>query len=122
MIKVSFLDVGQGDSIVITTPNPEVAYLVDIKHGRTVNDYLEENDINCLEAVFITHSDEDHVSALNRLLKNWASEKSFSPRTIKGFYINPDRYYVIEMQADAKEKGQTVKEQLGKKMKFVELC
>lgn len=121
MIKVSFLDVGQGDSIVITTPNPEVAYLVDIKHGRTVNDYLEENNINCLEAVFITHSDEDHASALNRLLKNWASEKSFSPKTIRRFYINPDRYYVIEMQADAEENGQTIKEQLGKKMKFVEL-
>ena len=58
MIKVNFLDVGQGDSIVITTPNPEVAYLVDIKDGPTVNDYMEENDINCLAAIFITHSNE----------------------------------------------------------------
>ena len=120
MIKVSFLDVGQGDSIVITTPNPEVAYLVDIKHGRTVNDYLEENDINCLAAIFITHSDEDHISGLNYLLNNWGSDESFTPKTIKGFYINPDRYYVIKTQSDAEGNGQTVGEQLGKK-KYVAL-
>ena len=118
MIKVSFLDVGQGDSIVITTPNPEVAYLVDIKHGRTVNDYMEENNINCLEAVFITHSDEDHISGLDYLLDNWGSDESFNPKTIRGFYINPDRYYVIETRTDAEENGQTVKELLGKKNRY----
>ncbi|MBC8235119.1 MBL fold metallo-hydrolase [bacterium] len=121
MIKVSFLDVGQGDSIVITTPNPEVAYLVDIKHERTVNDYLEENDINCLAAIFITHSDEDHISGINYLLNNWGSEESFNPKTIKGFYINPDRYYVIETRADAEENGQLVEEQPGKKNRYLQL-
>ena len=121
MIKVSFLDVGQGDSIVITTPDSEVAYLVDIKHERTVNDYLEDNGINCLAAIFITHSDEDHISGINYLLNNWGSEESFSPRTIKGFYINPDRYYVIETRADAEKNGQTVEEQLGKKNRYFHL-
>lgn len=121
MIKVSFLDVGQGDSIVITTPNPEVAYLIDIKHERTVNDYLEDNGINCLAAIFITHSDDDHISGINYLLNNWGSEESFSPRTIKGFYINPDRYYVIETRADAEKNGQTVEEQLGKKNRYFHL-
>lgn len=74
-LTVSFLDVGQGDCIVLQNENGN-CYLVD--GGSTSKSevgkyqmlpFLESRGIGELEAVFVTHPDEDHISGILELMR-----------------------------------------------------
>ncbi len=76
-IGINFIDVGQGDSVLINTKRG--SYLVDT--GGNVIDsfdigknitlpYLEKNGINKLRGIFITHFDDDHCKSLPLLMEN----------------------------------------------------
>jgi competence protein ComEC len=65
-MEVDFIDVGQGDSILITTPN-DSTILVDggrKSEGETVLSYLEEKGTTSLDLVVATHPDADHIGGL----------------------------------------------------------
>lgn len=72
---VTFLDVGQGDCILVETDSGEV-YLFDCgsssrkKVGQHVLiPYLKYHGIHRIDAVFVSHSDEDHISGIRELLE-----------------------------------------------------
>ncbi|NLL81526.1 MAG: DNA internalization-related competence protein ComEC/Rec2 [Tissierellia bacterium] len=74
-IEIDFIDVGQGDSILIKSQGYN--YLMDTGGSIFSNNdvgkyitlpYLEKHGIFDLEAVIITHFDEDHSQGLNALL------------------------------------------------------
>ncbi len=73
--RVTFLDVGQGDGIVIETA--QGAYLFDCgstsrkKVGEYVlKPYLKSRGIRSLRGVFVSHPDEDHMNGVLELLEN----------------------------------------------------
>lgn len=73
--KVSFLDVGQGDCIVMRNGNGN-CYMMDggstskSKVGEyQILPFLESEGIGELEAVFVTHPDEDHISGILELME-----------------------------------------------------
>ncbi|EDJ8761509.1 DNA internalization-related competence protein ComEC/Rec2 [Listeria monocytogenes] len=87
--KVSFIDVGQGDSILIQLPYNQGNYLIDTggqlpfekeawaKKRKpftigesTLTPVLKSKGINSLDKVIITHSDADHMEGLDDLQKN----------------------------------------------------
>ncbi|OQX52785.1 MAG: hypothetical protein B5M48_04725 [Candidatus Omnitrophica bacterium 4484_213] len=62
-LKIHFIDVGEGDSILIEAPNGEAA-LVDAGNlisGFWVAEYLKENGIQDLEYLIFTHPHLDHI-------------------------------------------------------------
>ncbi|MBQ4537167.1 MAG: DNA internalization-related competence protein ComEC/Rec2 [Lachnospiraceae bacterium] len=72
---VTFLDVGQGDCICLQTKGGKV-YLFDCgstsrsKVGTYVlKPFLKYNGISRVDAVFLSHSDEDHCSGIEELLE-----------------------------------------------------
>lgn len=74
-LKITFLDVGQGDGIVIQNHNDKV-YLVDggSTTKREVGKYqmipfLKQAGISQIEAAFLSHPDEDHVSGIRVLME-----------------------------------------------------
>ena len=74
-LAITFLDVGQGDCIVIETPNG-TAILVDggstseSKVGEyRIMPYLEWAGIDRLDYVVLTHLDEDHTNGVEELLE-----------------------------------------------------
>lgn len=82
-LRVTFLDVGQGESIVITLNNQ--TYIIDgggQRHreiGRNTGvsvliPYLEYRGINHINAVFVTHDDRDHIAGIIELL-NYSNKK-----------------------------------------------
>ncbi len=74
IFSITCLDVGQGDGIVMETPGRH-HLLID---GGSSNKsklcryqllpYLKSQGIRCLDGVFISHTDEDHISGVRELL------------------------------------------------------
>ena len=73
--RVTFLDVGQGDGIVVETA--QGAYLFDCgstsrkKIGEYVlKPYLKSRGVQSIRGVFVSHPDEDHMNGILELLEN----------------------------------------------------
>jgi competence protein ComEC len=68
---VTFLDVGQGDSIWLHTPDG-LNYLIDggaTTKGATVAGYLSGHGVNRLDAVVLSHPDAEHVGGLTKVVR-----------------------------------------------------
>lgn len=76
MCEVTFLDVGQGDGIVLRGPEGKT-YLVDggssdvsgVGEYRLIP-YLKSQGIDRLDYVFVSHGDKDHISGVEELLSS----------------------------------------------------
>ncbi len=73
-LKVTCLDVGQGDCIVIETPE-KYHFLIDCGSSNKSSiaqyqlmPYLKSQGISYLDGIFISHTDEDHISGIKELL------------------------------------------------------
>ncbi|WP_251717057.1 DNA internalization-related competence protein ComEC/Rec2 [Lactobacillus agrestimuris] len=80
--QVTFIDVGQGDSILITTPFPRKVYMIDTGgklnfSGKKLRPQIEKTTIPMLKAqgiskidgLFVSHQDADHVGDVRPLLE-----------------------------------------------------
>jgi len=70
-LKIHFLDVGEGDSILIETPNGKTV-LVDTGNlitGLDVVRYLEKNNIYKLDHLIFTHPHLDHIGGAFSILQ-----------------------------------------------------
>lgn len=63
MLKVYYLDVGQGDSTLIKTPKGQHILIDggDNPKGQNVVENLESLGVKQLDAVIATHPDADHI-------------------------------------------------------------
>lgn len=82
-LTITFLNVGEADSIFIRTPNDK-RILVDTGrlYGRTRNSgssiivpFLKVNGINHLDIMLLTHPDTDHIAGSVDILKNIKTHK-----------------------------------------------
>jgi len=70
-VTVHYIDVGQGDSIFVDTPNIDV--LIDggpAPAGSTVLDYLDSLNITRIHLMVATHVHEDHIGGLVAVLNS----------------------------------------------------
>jgi competence protein ComEC len=80
-LVVSFIDVGQGDSILIECPNRQ-AILIDggsISGGKKVVSYLRRRNIQKIDLIIATHPDSDHMGGLRYVIRNNIVEKFMDP-------------------------------------------
>ena len=97
--QVTFIDVGQGDSILITTPFPRRVYMIDTggklnftgkkmtpQLNRITIPFLKSQGINRIDGLFVSHQDADHVGGLAPLLEQVNVKKLFMA---KGLIKNP---------------------------------
>ncbi|PAV28117.1 competence protein [Virgibacillus profundi] len=71
-MRVHFIDVGQGDSILIQTPSKKTI-LIDggpPKAGKKVVSFLESKQIKTIDLLIATHPDIDHIGGLPQVMKS----------------------------------------------------
>lgn len=74
-LTIHFLDVGQGDSILIEYNNK--AMLIDAgenDQGEIVTDYLQGQGISTLDYLVATHPHSDHIGGMDDVLRNFQVE------------------------------------------------
>jgi competence protein ComEC len=99
-LRVTVLDVGQGDAIVVEAPDGR-AMVVDAGHGgpwrldageRVVAPFLWNRGILRLAATVVTHADADHaggMTALRRLLPVGETWDARAPMAFGGAWLTP---------------------------------
>src|SRR5689334_8537457 len=78
-IRIAFLDVGQGDTIVVSSPNTREAIVIDCVNAEAVLNYLEQEKIKYLRGVIITHLHADHYIDVPALLRNYDKVAGLEP-------------------------------------------
>ena len=88
-LRVDFLDVGQGDSALVTMPDA-TTLLIDgggntteaaRRIGETVvSEYLWWRGLSAVDYVLATHADADHIDGLNDVLKNFTVRSALIAR------------------------------------------
>ncbi|MDF2609136.1 MAG: hypothetical protein K0R92_610 [Lachnospiraceae bacterium] len=79
-LSVHFIDVGQGDSILIGASGHYM--LIDAgenEEGKTVVNYLKEQGVETLEYVIGTHPHSDHIGGLDTVINNFQISKIILP-------------------------------------------
>ena len=72
-LTVQFFDAGKADAILLTTANSAV--LIDTGEkgfGKTILAYLEDQGIEKLDYLIVTHFDQDHVGGAAKVINNIA--------------------------------------------------
>ena len=104
--EITFLDVGQGDGIYISTGDG-VHYFID--GGSTdeknlgkyyILPFLKSNAIEKIDYWFVTHADTDHISGLLEVM-----ESGYSIEHLVVAEAAPEEKNMLELIAVAKQKG-----------------
>jgi len=86
-LYVTYIDVGQGDSILIRFPDGK-NMLIDCGNGsdfavKNVKKNLNRFSVNKLDYLVLTHPDTDHVGGTAQALKKAAVVKAFVPNVVR---------------------------------------
>ncbi|MFQ9976805.1 ComEC/Rec2 family competence protein [Clostridium cadaveris] len=80
-LKVHFIDVGQGDSILVQFKNKNL--LIDAGPRSSSNDllkYLKGINLTKLDYVVATHPHEDHIGGMPEIIKNFEIGEFYAPK------------------------------------------
>ena len=80
-LAVHFIDVGQGDAILIQLPTQETM-LIDAgpnDSGLTVTKYLRNLEIEKIDYLLGTHPHADHIGGLDYIINNFKIDKIYMP-------------------------------------------
>jgi beta-lactamase superfamily II metal-dependent hydrolase len=79
MVKIHYIDVGQGDSELIQVEDKNI--LIDAgTSDRKALDYLKSLGIKKLDYVIATHPHEDHIGSMDDVIKAFDIGKFYSPK------------------------------------------
>ncbi|MFS0688979.1 MBL fold metallo-hydrolase [Sporosarcina sp. 179-K 8C2 HS] len=111
-LKVHFIDVGQGDAILIESPVGKTM-LVDggsKSSGKHVVDFLKAKGIKKLDYVVATHPDADHIGGLIEVLNSFNVTNFID----SGYVHTSQTYYELLTLIDKKNIKFTIAEELDK--------
>jgi beta-lactamase superfamily II metal-dependent hydrolase len=84
-LKIAFLDVGQGDTIIVSDPNTHEAIVIDCTNANAVLDYLAQENVEYLRGILISHLHADHYSEVDYLLYRYSLVPGLSECERVGF-------------------------------------
>lgn len=81
---ISYIDVGQGDSIFIQLPNDETV-LIDAGNkgdGAKIIRYIKNSGTDTLDYVIATHPHADHIGSMAEVINAFAVKKVYMPKAL----------------------------------------
>ena len=81
-MMVHFIDVGQGDSILIQLPNQQNMLIDagDNHTGQLVVDYLKEQGVSMIDYLIATHPHADHIGGMDNVIDQFEIGVIYMPR------------------------------------------
>lgn len=102
-LEVVMFDVGEADSMLISTPSKKVNILIDTGRGIDINNiiiYLKSIGISKLNYLIITHGDEDHIGGALYLIDNFK---------VDNVILNKGDYTELEVELITQLKNKNIK-------------
>ena len=102
-LEVVMFDVGEADSMLISTPSKKVNILIDTGRGIDINNiinYLQSIGISKLNYLIITHGDEDHIGGALYLIDNFK---------VDNVILNKGDYTELEVELITHLKNKNIK-------------
>lgn len=106
LLKVTYMDVGQADSILIQIPNGK-NILIDAgnnEDAEMITSYLKKQGIRRLDVVIGTHPHEDHIGSLDKVIQTFEIGQVIMPKVA----TNTQTYK--EVLTAIQDKGLKIKE------------
>jgi len=104
-LKLFYFELGKADAFIIY--NKKTTILIDTGEkgdGKDVLQYMENNNIDKIDYMFITHFDQDHVGGANKILGNTDVKQIYTSNYIK----ESDEYNSFMSKASEKKIPNTV--------------
>ena len=97
---VSYLDVGQGNSVLIKLPDGKTILVDggDISYGEVVAKYLTDYGVGKIDYLIATHSDSDHIGGLNYVLDKFEVKNILRPFQISGSGTSAETFIAYEYE------------------------
>lgn len=97
-LKVHFVDVGQGDAIILELPDGKNMIIdsADSSGSKALIDYIDNVlKIKTFDIALITHADADHISGFKKVFENYDVKKVYRPYVLSTneFSSNFDETY-----------------------------
>lgn len=102
-LEVVMFDVGEADSMLISTPSKRVNILIDTGRGTDISNiiiYLKSSGISKLNYLIITHGDEDHIGGVSYLIDNFK---------VDNVILNKGNYTELEVELITHLKNKNIK-------------
>lgn len=83
-LSIHMIDVGQGESILVVTPNNKTI-LIDAgeyHEGRKVKAYLRKHRIDKIDLLIGTHPHSDHIGGLSEIIHNFEVDQIMMPKKL----------------------------------------
>ena len=92
-LKVNFLDVGQGDCIVIQLPDGKNMIIDSGQYSKaktSIETFANDNHITTFDYLILTHADSDHVYNMSWVIDNYDVKYIFRPNNYSDNTISKD--------------------------------
>ncbi|KIL46675.1 hypothetical protein KP77_28020 [Jeotgalibacillus alimentarius] len=95
-MDVTFLDVGQGDAILIEHTNGEVTLVDAGRYGSVTETALQAEGVTRIDTLIITHPDADHVGGAADVIRNYDVKEVFDSGQVHTTQVFEDYLGAIE--------------------------
>lgn len=78
-LNIYFLDVGQGDASIITSPTGEVILIDSGPSKNVILEHLDNLNIDHIDLVVASHSHADHIAGMNEIIAKYQPKAFIDP-------------------------------------------
>jgi competence protein ComEC len=124
LMKVHFINVGQGDSILVQFHNGQTM-LIDAGPDDSVVSYLNQQGIKKINYLVATHPHADHIGGMAAVIRTFDIEKVYMPRVSHTSKTYENVLLAIKskgLRISSAKAGVTILDQNGLKANFIAPC